>query len=640
MTSSNLFTLGSDLWLFYPYLTYTWIFHHPIQDPPRPKGTDRLVVKIRDTYGKCRAIRGVEWDEHDRIIYRNTIQYVKKMVPNYSKDGIDFYKHMMLKHEIINIKYPEKENKEPDYHSESATIPLGEVGDIEIGDDQIVSLFNDYECKSFKFNKLGSRSEYSEYKWHKKCTPEPDDDYEDDDPDEYSSEFSLLVSDKESFTRNSFHKTGCLKNLYLETISKISEGPAAGLKKGLGYISVYPRHLNQDVDSVVEYNLEVSLDDVIYGYGYNEKITYNFETSLGKVLHLPGPDSTFVTDIHDRAYIWNYKYDDSGLLTKMSVLNTKKSKQKSFIVEYEFQSSGITKCETSCEGIAMDSIDLIKKNAEQGVPDAQNLLGYCLFEGENIPKDVESSAFWFKKSAIQGHVNGQYNYANALLYGDGVQSNKAQASKWFKKCAKQGHEEGQYNLALLYKKGEGIEKDLEQAIFWFKKCAEQGNINAQLVLGQAYKHGTGVLQNGATSIYWFTKCAEQGDELAQLQLAIAYFLGEEVDQDKKYAGKWFNESAEQGNDIAQFYLGKMYAHGDGMEESMELAAHWFEKSAEQGNGGAQYHLGAACFFGWGVNTDKKRAAKLIKQAMENDYEDARATWEHEELWKYLDEEQQ
>ncbi len=101
-------------------------------------------------------------------------------------------------------------------------------------------------------------------------------------------------------------------------------------------------------------------------------------------------------------------------------------------------------------------VNLVKKDAEKGLPKAQYNLAFMYYNGEGVKKDYKQAVNWFKKAAEQGYSNAQFGLASMYNSGRGVKKDYKQAVNWFKKAAEQGLQEAQYNLAVMYGAGQGV----------------------------------------------------------------------------------------------------------------------------------------------------------------------------------------
>ena len=232
----------------------------------------------------------------------------------------------------------------------------------------------------------------------------------------------------------------------------------------------------------------------------------------------------------------------------------------------------------------------LRKSAEQGYSEAQNMLGVFYRKGLGVAKDDAEAVRWFRKAAGQGYASAQVNLGSMYSEGLGVKKNDVEAVRWFRKAAEQGDAKAQYSLGNMYLEGHGVEKNDAEAVRWYRKGAEQGEAIAQHNLGYMYAEGRGVAKDDAEAVRWFRKSAEQGAASAQVELGLGYADGRGVEQNDSEAVRWFRKGAEQGDASAQRNLGYMYAEGRGVAKDDAEAVRWFRKAAEQGDVDAQNEL--------------------------------------------------
>ncbi len=79
-----------------------------------------------------------------------------------------------------------------------------------------------------------------------------------------------------------------------------------------------------------------------------------------------------------------------------------------------------------------------------------------------------------KKNVEQGHARDQHALAVAYKYGKGVEQNYKEAVKWYQLASDQGYAESQYNLGVMYDQGKGVKQDKKEAMKWYKLSADQG----------------------------------------------------------------------------------------------------------------------------------------------------------------------
>ncbi|MDT8385035.1 MAG: tetratricopeptide repeat protein [Gammaproteobacteria bacterium] len=152
--------------------------------------------------------------------------------------------------------------------------------------------------------------------------------------------------------------------------------------------------------------------------------------------------------------------------------------------------------------------------AEQGNPDASNLMGMMYELGKGVPKNLGKSVAYYRQAAEQGNPYAQYNLAVSFDAGTGVPQNYREAVRWFRRAAEQGVSSAQYDLAVMIEQGRGIKKDYAKAVDWYQKAAAQGHVQAQNNLGWLYETGKGVQRDLVAAYAWFDAAAAQGFAVA------------------------------------------------------------------------------------------------------------------------------
>lgn len=299
-----------------------------------------------------------------------------------------------------------------------------------------------------------------------------------------------------------------------------------------------------------------------------------------------------------------------------------------------------------------------KKNinaAMRGDANAQCVIGYCYYSGQDVKKDYAQAVYWYLKAAEQNNSYAQVRLGDCYYLGRGVSRNYSEAAEWFKKASAQGHSFGQLNLGLCYLNGKGVSKNLMLALSLFKKAAVQGNAAAQFQLGHCYENGIGVDIDYAQAVYWYRKAADQGnkdahknlpaaeenlikhekavyrkyldaatkgDKWAQYEVGNCYFQGKGVTPDDSKGVEWTLKAAEQGVGKAQLKLGNCYHYGIRVVKDYDKAVEWYRKAANQGEVEAEFYLGYCYYLGNGVEKDFKQAIEWFRMAAEKGYSEA------------------
>ena len=162
-----------------------------------------------------------------------------------------------------------------------------------------------------------------------------------------------------------------------------------------------------------------------------------------------------------------------------------------------------------------------RKSANQGLAQAQDILGTMYKHGLNVPQDDEHAVHWYKKAADQGYARAQCNLGSMYYNGHGVSQDYGRAVELYRKAANQGHADAQNNLASMYDNGQGVSQDYTRAMEWYKRAADQGHGLAQCNLAYKYYRGHGVSQDIERAVMLYGDAADQGYVVAQLGLARA-----------------------------------------------------------------------------------------------------------------------
>ena len=120
-----------------------------------------------------------------------------------------------------------------------------------------------------------------------------------------------------------------------------------------------------------------------------------------------------------------------------------------------------------------------------------------------------------RRQAEQGIVEAQFNLGVRYGNGKGVLKDDAAAVRWYRLAADQGYATAQLNLGFMYDNGRGVPQDDAAAVRWYRLAAEQGDATAQLNLGISYANGRGVLKDPVLGHMWLNIAGANGDEAAR-----------------------------------------------------------------------------------------------------------------------------
>lgn len=131
------------------------------------------------------------------------------------------------------------------------------------------------------------------------------------------------------------------------------------------------------------------------------------------------------------------------------------------------------------EGRYEDALKLWLPLAGDGVPEAQNNVGYLYSEGLGMPVDHEEAARWYALAADQGNAGAQASLADMYYNGEGVAQDYRAAFRLYELAANQGNVNAQFNLAVMYRSGRGVEESLVQTLKWYAIAAAAGDTQAK-----------------------------------------------------------------------------------------------------------------------------------------------------------------
>ena len=262
--------------------------------------------------------------------------------------------------------------------------------------------------------------------------------------------------------------------------------------------------------------------------------------------------------------------------------------------------------EVSREAFA-EAAKVIRKDAVQGVAEAQFKLGAMYHNGQGVPQDQIEAAEWFRKAAEQGYTKAQNAIGAMYQKGLGVPKDHAEAIIWFRKAADEHDPDAYFNLGVTYQHGLGVPTDYAEAASWYQKAAAIGHVTSRFSLGVMYQKGLGVPQDDAEAVTWYRYAAEKGDSRAQQSLGLMYQKGQGVAKDRAEAARWYRKAAEKGMATSQYLLGWLYSQGLGVPRDDAEAVRWHLAAAEQGFAPSQKNLGALYAEGRGVAQDLAQA---------------------------------
>ena len=151
-----------------------------------------------------------------------------------------------------------------------------------------------------------------------------------------------------------------------------------------------------------------------------EKGSAKAQLNLGKVL-LAKAGAASADAVRQEGLEWTRKAADQGLTEA----------ELSYGSMLYFGDRGVAKNEA-------EAADYLKRAAEAGDPNAQNMLGTMLEQGMGIPRDKAAAEQWFRKAALQGQVKAQSSLGRTLWSDLAAKEIRIEALAWFLIASGQG----------------------------------------------------------------------------------------------------------------------------------------------------------------------------------------------------------
>ncbi|HMZ54440.1 MAG TPA: tetratricopeptide repeat protein [Azospira sp.] len=120
-------------------------------------------------------------------------------------------------------------------------------------------------------------------------------------------------------------------------------------------------------------------------------------------------------------------------------------------------------------------MELLKRAAELGWPEAQFQLAMWLALGHGVKADVRQANTWAQKAAERGDVGGQNMLCEDYIEGSGVPRDYLVAADWCTKAAAQGNYSALAKLAYLYENGFGVGLDGVRAYALYNLILDSGS---------------------------------------------------------------------------------------------------------------------------------------------------------------------
>ncbi len=207
-------------------------------------------------------------------------------------------------------------------------------------------------------------------------------------------------------------------------------------------------------------------------------------------------------------------------------------------------------------------------------------------------KEYEKASILYKKAADNGLADAQFMLGYMYTTGWGVIQNNTEGIRWYRLAAEQGLNKAQYNLATIYNEGKIVTRNNAEAMRIFKMAAAKNHAPALRSIGVMYYNGTGVPKNRVEAFNYFLEAAQLGNSDAQLDVAELYAWGGLGYLDNHRAFMWGSIALAGGNKGAQRVLdtAKGRLEGD-LKEANQLISECVDSNYKQcGNKKSQLNL--------------------------------------------------
>jgi hypothetical protein len=94
--------------------------------------------------------------------------------------------------------------------------------------------------------------------------------------------------------------------------------------------------------------------------------------------------------------------------------------------------------------------------------------------GEHVQTDIRKGVQLIKKAALAGVPDALYDLAFAYESGSGVKKSRPRAARYYLEAALSGNAQSVYEIGRLYFYGEGVAKDREIAKVWLARAKVLG----------------------------------------------------------------------------------------------------------------------------------------------------------------------
>ncbi len=267
------------------------------------------------------------------------------------------------------------------------------------------------------------------------------------------------------------------------------------------------------------------------------------------------------------------------------------------------------------------AVEWLSKSAEQKNVKAATYLGYLYGEGKLVKRDFEKAVKWREFAASNGSVTDKWSLGNAFLYGFMLPKDQIKALYWIGEAANGGDGNAILKLIEIYHNmgNADAEKHWKEKFASMElKAATAGNVEAMAAVADKYMSGdNGLPLNRAEGIYWLVSAADKGHFGATEKLAQMYAKGRYVSQNPKKAQKYFEKLAEQDPSYC-FKISALYGEGkDGFPLDEAKSFEWLERGAKSSDNSTKLYVAWRYWLGNGKSSNIPQALHWLDQIEKN-----------------------
>jgi TPR repeat protein len=183
-------------------------------------------------------------------------------------------------------------------------------------------------------------------------------------------------------------------------------------------------------------------------------------------------------------------------------------------------------------GQGTEKIGVLRKGADAGDPQAQNILSKLLFEGEFVPRDRDTAVRLAAQAAEIGDPEYQ-RVAGQMYLEIGTPKAFPEAEKWLRLADKGGDMQARYLLSIGYANGvSDTDGDRDTAMRLLREAAEAGIPEAEEVLASHYLDGLLVGRDLKEARRWYERAKAHGNATAEKMLRWMDYAEKESKQSR------------------------------------------------------------------------------------------------------------